>query len=136
MLERLCNARALLASEADLRLPMRDVAACAGISVYHFSRVFRAVFGRSPNQYRLEARLRFARTALGLSSSSITEIAFDAGFASPSTFSRVFAGRVGSSPAAYRKRLRAAGRTTREVEGALHPGCLTLMARLPQSSRI
>jgi AraC-like DNA-binding protein len=126
MLERLCRARGVLDNPGDLRIPMKAVAASAGMSVFHFSRVFRAVFGQSPNQYRLEARIRFARASLGFGTVPITEIAFAAGFASPST----------CSPALYRKRLAAAGRARTGTESELHPGCLTLMTRLPKPSTI
>ncbi len=136
LLARLCTAKEMLGSASDHLLPVKSVAASAGMSVFHFSRVFRAVFGQSPNQYRLEARISFARASLGLDTLPITEIAFAAGFASPSTFSRVFAQRVGCSPAAYRRRLRTACRTRTQVESELHPGCLALMTRLAKLSTI
>jgi AraC family transcriptional regulator len=126
----------MLGRECDTLVPIASVAALAGMSVFHFSRVFRAVFGQSPNRYRLEARIRFAQVSLVLGSTPITQIALDAGFASPSTFCRVFAQRSGCSPAQYRRQFRQAGASISQVERTLHPGCLSLMTRLPKLSTI
>lgn len=122
--QRLCQARAALCvSDA----PVRDIARRAGISPYHFIRRFEAVFGATPHQLRIQARLDHARVLLARGDRSVTEVCFEVGFASLGSFSALFARRVGESPSRFRRRALV------QVPGALpvFPGCLSLMAALP-----
>ena len=88
----------------NLRDPLRldDVAKVACFSPFHFHRVFRSILGETLNQF--VNRLRLER-ALGILSThpdrSLTRIALDCGFASPSDFSRSFVKRYGVPPSRF-----------------------------------
>ncbi len=80
-------------------LPLQAVAQAAGLSPFHFHRVFQGVVGETPNQF--VKRLRLER-ALHLMSHaprrSLTSVALDCGFASSSDFSRSFRQHFGQAP--------------------------------------
>jgi AraC family transcriptional regulator len=90
--------------ECDAARPVRlqDLAAIAGMSKYHFLRVFRRLTGVTPHQYLISARMR--RAALGLVSSRrpVIDVALDAGFGDLSTFNKRFRGTFGLTPTQYR----------------------------------
>ena len=78
-------------------------AARAGLSEFHFLRIFARVLGVTPHQYLLRARLRRAARALADSQRSVTEIALDSGFGDLSNFVRTFRRVAGVSPRAFRR---------------------------------
>jgi AraC-like DNA-binding protein len=77
-------------------------AARAGLSEFHFLRVFARVLGVTPHQYLVRARLRRAARALAESERSVTDVALDAGFGDLSNFVRTFRRAAGVSPRAFR----------------------------------
>ena len=84
-------------------LSLDDLAAAAGLSRYHFVRVFRAVVGDSPHQYLIGARLRAAANRLLDTAEPITAIALDVGFNDISHFNATFRRTFGAAPGAWRK---------------------------------
>jgi transcriptional regulator GlxA family with amidase domain len=104
---RLCSARDMLRDTADRPVPIRDVARAASMSPFHFIRQFEAMFGITPHQYRIQARLERAKHLLAVSDYSVTDVCLEVGFSSLGSFSDLFARRVGAPPSAYRRRVRA-----------------------------
>jgi AraC-like DNA-binding protein len=78
----------------------------AGISPFHFLRLFAKVLGVTPHQYLLRSRLRHAARLLTDEDTAITDIAFDVGFADLSNFVRTFHRAAGFSPGAFREAAR------------------------------
>jgi len=78
----------------------------AGLSPFHFLRLFRDVLGVTPHQYLLRARLRRAARLLADEERSITDIALDVGFADLSNFVRTFHRAAGVSPTGFRRAAR------------------------------
>ena len=124
---RLCIARDLLRETHDDTVPISQVAREAVMSPFHFIRQFQAMFGETPHQFRIRARLDRAKDLLALSDYSVTDVCMEVGFTSLGSFSDLFARRVGASPSRYRRQVR----STMIVPGVLPavrtPGCLTLM---------
>ncbi|MBX3491485.1 MAG: helix-turn-helix transcriptional regulator [Parvibaculum sp.] len=75
----------------------------AGLSPFHFLRVFTNALGVTPHQYLLRSRLRHAARLLAGDDRSITDIAYDVGFGDLSNFVRTFRRAAGVSPRAFRK---------------------------------
>jgi AraC-like DNA-binding protein len=101
------NRRLLRARDAMDRayaepLNVRAVAAVAHISMAHFSRSFRAVFGETPHRYLQRRRVERSMFLLRDTERSVTDICFDVGFTSRGTFSRTFREIMGVSPSDYR----------------------------------
>ncbi|MGJ4993386.1 helix-turn-helix transcriptional regulator [Bradyrhizobium sp. HKCCYLS3077] len=75
----------------------------AGVSPFHFLRLFAATLGVTPHQYLIRARLRRAARRLSEEDTPVTAIAYDTGFADLSNFTRTFTRAAGISPAKFRK---------------------------------
>jgi AraC-like DNA-binding protein len=75
----------------------------AGISPFHFLRLFARVIGVTPHQYLVRSRLRHAARLLTEEDIAITDIAYDVGFGDLSNFVRTFHRAAGVSPGAFRK---------------------------------
>jgi AraC family transcriptional regulator len=102
----------------SLHLPvsLADIAASAGLSPYHFLRVFRAATGVPPHRFLTRMRIDAARRRLEDSDLSVTEIALLCGFSSASQFSTAFRRETGMAPRTFRHRLGL--RTLAEAAGA------------------
>ncbi|WP_412105116.1 helix-turn-helix domain-containing protein [Sulfitobacter sp. D35] len=91
--------------EQDLQAnhTLKSLAAVAGVSTYHFARMFREATGRSPHRYVVERRLAHAKRRLRQSDDPIVEIAYDCGFASQSHMTEVFTKVLGATPGQVRR---------------------------------
>ena len=103
--KRVIEAIRLIESEATRPLELKEMAASAGMSKYHFLRVFRRLTGVTPHRYLIGARLRRAALALGSSRRPVLEIALDSGFGDLSTFNKTFRAAFGLTPTRYRASL-------------------------------
>ena len=133
---RLCLARDRLVEQTDLTPTIADLAREACVSPSHFIRQFEAVFGRTPHQFRIDARLDLAKRLLARGSYSVTDVCMEVGFSSLGSFSTLFLRRVGETPSSYRKRARSLVVVPGQTPLELFPGCLSLLARLPASVSI
>jgi AraC-like DNA-binding protein len=93
-------------AHAHTALDLEAIAAAAGLSPFHFLRVFARVLGVTPHQYLLRTRLRRAAQLLAEDARPVTDVAFDAGFNDLSNFVRTFHRAAGVSPGAFRKAAR------------------------------
>ncbi|MDP9125886.1 MAG: helix-turn-helix domain-containing protein [Pseudomonadota bacterium] len=85
-------------------LETADVAREAGISHWHFQRIFKALTNETLKTYIRSRRLAVALEMLLSTERRIIEIALEAGFQSQESFTRVFKLAFGITPAAYRQR--------------------------------
>jgi AraC family transcriptional regulator len=85
---------------------LSDLARLAGLSPFHFLRVFKLTTGLTPHQHLLRTRLRTAAASLAKTDTSVTDVALAAGFEDLSNFTRTFRAEYGLSPSGYRTRAR------------------------------
>lgn len=69
-----------------------------GLSKSQANRKVRSLTAKSPNQFIQEIRLQKSLASIKLNNKTISEIAYDSGFTSPTYFSRAFKKRFGISP--------------------------------------
>ena len=103
---RLCLARDLLREERESTRSIADIAREVQISPFHFIRQFEAVFGVTPHQFRIQARLDVAKHLLATGQYSVTDVCMEVGFSSLGSFSDLFERRVGVRPSEYRRHVR------------------------------
>jgi AraC-like DNA-binding protein len=75
----------------------------AGLSSYHFVRMFNCSFGIPPHQYVVIGRIEKAKQLLKFSEMSMTQIALEVGYQSHSHFTNVFRKMTGYTPSRFRK---------------------------------
>jgi len=92
--------RAIARIRQDYRSPLvvPSLAREVGMSASSFHKHFREITSSTPLQYHKELRLLEARRLLGSGEHTVTNVAYDVGYASPNQFSREYARRFGVPP--------------------------------------
>ncbi|HEX7736367.1 MAG TPA: AraC family transcriptional regulator [Ktedonobacteraceae bacterium] len=88
----------------DEPLNLEDLASIACLSPFHFNRVFRRMIGIPPGEFLSALRFQAARRLLLATPLSVTDICFEVGFTSTSSFTSRFAQLVGLPPRLLRQR--------------------------------
>jgi AraC family transcriptional regulator len=83
-------------------LTLRDLAAEACYSTFHFTRVFHKDTGLPPGQFLTAVRLYHAKRLLARSDLSIVDVVTSVGYSSVGTFTTRFTNATGVSPSAFR----------------------------------
>ncbi|NMO55296.1 helix-turn-helix transcriptional regulator [Actinoplanes sp. TBRC 11911] len=81
---------------------LADMAGAAGVSPFHFVRLFRAAMGEPPRKYLTRLRIEAACRSLERGVTSITDIAYLCGFSSSAHLSAAIRRHTGMSPTQYR----------------------------------
>jgi|GEM_PF-3110476 len=103
--EALEEARAFLDNGYLTVRQMREAAACAKMSLYHFIRQFRQHYGMTPKEYVLHKRIHHAKRLLLGTDEAIGAIAEASGFPSYNAFLHTFLRMEKQSPGEYRKQM-------------------------------
>ena len=99
---RLADALSYLEENYHRPLELAELAARANLSKNQFLRTFKKAFGTTPITYLANRRIQKAQGLLRDTSLSISQIAFDTGFADSNYFSRRFRQVTGKTPRDYR----------------------------------
>jgi len=93
-------ARAIGHIRSDIRssVAIPELARRVGMSASAFHKHFKTITSTTPLQYQKELRLLEARRLLRTGSASVTTVAFDVGYESPSQFSREYTRKFGVPP--------------------------------------
>jgi AraC family transcriptional regulator len=91
-----------IAAHLGRRITNDALAEVAGLSVCHFTRVFKQTEGMSPHRYVLHCRVKRAKELLADPKMSQAQIAFAAGFSDQSHYTRWFRQISGLTPGGYR----------------------------------
>ena len=91
--------------ESDLAedLSLKVLANAAGLSEYHFLRMFKQSTGYTPHQYVINQRIERAGELLKNTDMSVTEIAYLLGFSTPAHFTHHFRRKTGVTPSDLRR---------------------------------
>jgi AraC-like DNA-binding protein len=76
----------------------------AGLSLWHFRRMFRRLTGKSPTEHLADLRMRAARFRLSQGTLAVKEVARQVGYRDPLHFSRSYRRFWGHPPSAERER--------------------------------
>jgi AraC family transcriptional regulator len=100
----LADVLAYIEAHRDEPMTVAELAAVAGFSPYHFSRLFTARFGESVMGYVRLCRLQAASLRLtGDAPPPLAELAFDCGFESQEAFTRAFRREFGVPPGQFKR---------------------------------
>jgi AraC family transcriptional regulator len=92
----------LIESDLSEDLSLKSLAAAAGLSEYHFLRMFKQSTGYTPHQYVISQRIERAKELLQKTDISITEISYLLGFSSSAHFTLHFRRKTGITPSELR----------------------------------
>ena len=108
-------------------LDLEALAAVAGLSKFHFQRLFKATYGLSPTAYVSQRRVERAQDLLRATNLTVTEVCHAVGFSSLGSFSSRFREITGETPTEFQTRYAASG--------APHiPGCFVFMWGLAEKT--
>ena len=79
-----------------------NIADEAFFSKFHFIRLFKTIYGKTPHQYLTKVRIEKAKELLH-TETSITQVCFSVGFDSLSSFTGLFKRQTTLTPSAYQK---------------------------------
>ncbi len=96
------RARRYLRANLDEAVTLQQIARAAAASPWHFARLYRAFTGETVFRTLTRLRLEKATRLLRDSRCSISHIALEVGFATPSSFNKAFANALRLSPSAFR----------------------------------
>jgi AraC family transcriptional regulator len=100
------RAQDFMVSRCSDNISLAEVAKVCNLSRGHFIKAFRVTTGLTPHQWLQQRRVQLAQGLLLDTQESIAEIAAACGFSDQSHMTRVFAGQVGATPAAWRRQRR------------------------------
>jgi AraC family transcriptional regulator len=83
-------------------MTLREIADAVGLSVSHFSHMFRSSTSLSPHQFIVQLRVKRASELLRTSNSRILDVATACGFKTQQHFARLFRRGLGVNPTEYR----------------------------------
>lgn len=86
----------------DHPIGVDELAGLAGLSPFHFSRVFRQSTGSTPHRFVMDRRLDRARALLALPDRGVAAVAAACGFADQAHLARLFRQRFGIAPSQLR----------------------------------
>lgn len=104
--KRIESARVMLQTQFSEVHTLVSLASAAGMSPFHFARLFRELVGTPPHRYLRDIRLNRAAAMLR-DGGSVTSTCYDVGFSNLSHFIRSFRKRFGFSPSEQRKKVQA-----------------------------
>jgi AraC-like DNA-binding protein len=123
--KRIVQAKLFIDNHFAEKIDLNNIASEASFSKFHFIRLFKNVYGKSPHQYLTTVRLDHAKTLLR-SNHSVTEACNAVGFTSLSSFTALFNKHIGESPSRYLSRQqRHLNEVSRKPLGYI-PGCFAM----------
>ena len=100
------------------------IAGQAYFSKFHFMRLFKKIYGRTPHQYLSFKRMERAKLLLS-ENCSVTEVCFAVGFDSVGSFATLFKRTVGEAPSVYQRRQQRRKAETMRQPLRFIPGCFS-----------
>lgn len=84
-------------------IDLEQIACTAYFSKFHFCRLFKKAYGKTPHHYLTQVRIDNALRLLG-QGVPVAEVSFRVGFDSSTSFAALFKKHYGASPSDYRAR--------------------------------
>jgi AraC-like DNA-binding protein len=98
--KRIVQAKLFIDRNFSEKIDLDQIADEAYFSKYHFLRLFKQAYGKTPHQYLVWVRMEHAQQLIK-TGAAISDVCYATGFDSPGSFSMLFRRTTGDSPTAY-----------------------------------
>jgi AraC-like DNA-binding protein len=99
---RVVQAKMFIDENYSSPIDLNNIADEAAFSKFHFIRLFKEIYGKTPHQYLIAVRIEKAKDLLK-TGDEVKNVCCDVGFESISSFSGLFKRVVGISPSAFHR---------------------------------
>ena len=100
---RIVRAKLFIDANYAENIDLDNISDQAHFSKFHFIRLFKSIYGKTPNNYLIHIRMDQAKTLL-TQGHSVLETSSMVGFDSPTSFAGMFKRMEGSSPSNFQKK--------------------------------
>jgi AraC-like DNA-binding protein len=100
--QRIVRAKLFIDENYAARIDLENISDQAHFSKFHFIRLFKSIYGSTPNNYLIKVRIDKAKYFLS-KGHSVLETCVLIGFDSPTSFSGMFKRIAGKTPSAFQK---------------------------------
>jgi AraC-like DNA-binding protein len=100
--KRIVQAKLFIDCNYSSKIDLDSISGQAHFSKFHFIRLFKSIYGKTPNHYLIKIRIDHAKTFLA-KGHSVLEASTVVGFDSPTSFAAMFKRIVGQTPSAFQK---------------------------------
>jgi AraC-like DNA-binding protein len=122
MYQRVVQAKLFINSNYAEKIDLDNISDEAYFSKFHFIRLFKKIYGKTPHQYLTFVRIEKA-TQLLRDQNPVTKVCYAVGFESSSSFGSLFKRRMGLSPSAFLEEQQQQKIQMRETPLHFVPGC-------------
>lgn len=98
--KRVVQAKLFIDQHFDEAIDVADIADEACFSKYHFIRLFKSIYGKTPHHYLTKVRIEQARLLLA-KGRPVLDVSLSVGFDSPTSFSAAFKKLTGKAPSVF-----------------------------------
>ena len=119
---RIVQAKLFIDQNYTEKINLNNISDEACFSKFHFIRLFKSIYGRTPHQYLKHVRIEKAKDFLK-NNIPVSEVCSLIGFESLSSFSGLFYKVVGESPSAYAARCQSLKKAISQSPLSFVPGC-------------
>ena len=97
---RIVQAKIFIDNQYAKRIDLNGISDEAFFSKFHFIRLFKEIYGKTPHQYLISVRIKNAMLLLQ-ANEPVSDVCYAVGFESLSSFSALFKRITGATPSAY-----------------------------------
>src|SRR5258707_10925470 len=101
--KRIVQTKLFIDSHFADKINLDDISDEALFSKFHFIRLFKNIYGRTPHQYLTFVRIARAKLLLR-QGAAVSEVCYSVGFDSESSFTMLFKRVTGETPSDYKRR--------------------------------
>ncbi len=132
--KKIVDAKVFIDEHFDWPIDLDAIAGEACMSRYHFHRLFRRIYKRTPHQYLTFKRIDQAQRILAAADCTVGEVCMRVGFESIGSFSVLFKKEIGVAPGEYRAALKHSRAMAEEQPRRVIPHCFIAEMMLEKSN--
>ena len=120
--KRIVQAKLFIDSNYACNIDLANIADEAYFSKFHFIRLFKNIYGKTPHQHLTAVRIEKAMLLLQ-TNKAVSEVCFSVGFESVSSFGSLFKRIVGVTPSAFMEEQQQMKKQIEKTPLKFVPGC-------------